>query len=59
LFTLADVRCSQDGYQAIIVEKETDLTELARDIVHNPVRARMRDRPEDWQWSSDSATTGD
>ncbi len=49
----------QGRYKAIIVQRETDLKELARDILLNPVRARMLDQPQDWPWSSDSATTAD
>lgn len=49
----------QGRYTAIIVQKEAYLKELARYIVLNPVRARMRDRPQDWPWSSYAATTGD
>ncbi|AGA89641.1 transposase [Thioflavicoccus mobilis 8321] len=49
----------QGRYKAIIVQKETYLRELARYIVLNPVRARILDRPQDWPWSSYSATTGE
>jgi REP element-mobilizing transposase RayT len=49
----------QGRYKAIIVQKEAYLTELARHIVLNPVRAGMVSRPEDWPWSSYRATTGE
>ena len=48
----------QGRYKAILVQKETYLTELARYIVLNPVRAGMVSRAEDWPWSSYRATTG-
>ncbi len=48
----------QGRYKAILVEKETYLLELARYIVLNPVRAKMVDAPEDWEWSSYRATAG-
>ena len=48
----------QGRYTAINVQHDTYLLELARYIVLNPVRAKMVVRPEDWQWSSFSATAG-
>lgn len=49
----------QGGNKGILVEKETHLTELARDVVLNPVRAGMAPAPGDWPWSSHGATIGD
>ncbi len=48
----------QGRYKAIIVEKESYLLELCRYVVLNPVRARIVELPEEWQWSSYSATAG-
>lgn len=42
----------QGRYQAILVDKESYLLELARYIVLNPVRAKLVQLPEDWLWSS-------
>nr|ACN58867.1 hypothetical protein AKSOIL_0252 [uncultured bacterium BLR13] len=42
----------QGRYQAILVQKESYLRELARYIVLNPVRAGVVDAPGDWEWSS-------
>ena len=42
----------QGRYKAIVVDADKYLMELARYIVLNPVRAKMVDRPEEWQWSS-------
>jgi putative transposase len=41
-----------------LIEKESYLLELCRYIVLNPVRAKMVERPEDYQWSSYRATVG-
>lgn len=48
----------QGRFNAIIVEKEGYLLELARYIVLNPVRAQMVNCPEEWPWSSYRATAG-
>jgi len=48
----------QGRFKGILVEKESYLLELARYIVLNPVRARIRRNPEDWPWSSYRATAG-
>ena len=48
----------QGRYKAILIQKENHLLELCRYIVLNPVRAKMADRPEDWEWSSYAATCG-
>ena len=42
----------QGRYQAILVQQENYLLELARYIVLNPVRAHMVASPDDWYWSS-------
>jgi putative transposase len=48
----------QGRYQAIIVQREPYLLELARHIVLNPARGRLIRHPEQWPWSSYRATTG-
>lgn len=48
----------QGRYKAILVDKESYLLELCRYVVLNPVRAAMRDKPEDWLWSSYRGTAG-
>jgi len=48
----------QGRYKAILVEKERYLLALCRYIVLNPVAAGMVSSPEDWTWSSFSATGG-
>jgi REP element-mobilizing transposase RayT len=42
----------QGRFQAILVEQEGSLLELARDIVLNPVRAKRVKTPERYPWSS-------
>lgn len=42
----------QGRYRAVHVERDSYVTELARYIVLNPVRAGLCARAEDWQWSS-------
>ena len=42
----------QGRYKAILVDKDAYLLELCRYIVLNPVRVRMVDTPDEWQWSS-------
>jgi len=49
----------QGRYKAILIEKESHLLEVSRYIVLNPIRARLKKRPEEWQWSSYSATAGE
>ena len=46
----------QGRYKAIIVQKDSYLSELARYIVLNPVRAQMVRSAKDWPWSSYRAT---
>ena len=48
----------QGRYQAVLVEKDSYLLELARYIVLNPVRARMVRSAKDYQWSSYRETAG-
>jgi hypothetical protein len=48
----------QGRYKAILIQKDTHLLEVCRYVVLNPVRAKMVERPEDWKWSSYSATGG-
>lgn len=49
----------QGRYQAILVEKDAYLLELARYVVLNPVRAKMIQEAEDWPWSSYRAMIGE
>jgi putative transposase len=42
----------QGRYNALLVERESQLLEVARYISLNPVRARLVDTPEAWRWSS-------
>ena len=48
----------QGRYEAILVEKQSYLLELARYIVLNPVRAHMVCAAGDWLWSSYRAMIG-
>src|SRR5262249_61874578 len=48
----------QGRYKAILVERDSQLLELARYVVLNPVRARMVSDAERWKWSSYGAMTG-
>jgi REP element-mobilizing transposase RayT len=48
----------QGRYKAIFVDKESYLLELCRYVVLNPVRAKIREKPEDWPWSSYRPTAG-
>lgn len=49
----------QGRYQAILVEKDSYLLELARYVVLNPVRARMVGDAAQWPWSSYRAMVGE
>ena len=49
----------QGRYKGILVDKSAYLLELSRYVVLNPVRARMVNRPEEWQWSSYLYTLGE
>lgn len=42
----------QGRYKAILVQKESYLSELSRYIVLNPLRAKLVSSLDDWQWSS-------
>lgn len=42
----------QGRYKAILVQKESYLSELARYIVLNPLRAKVVSSLDEWQWSS-------
>lgn len=46
----------QGRYQAILVERDSYLLELARYVVLNPLRAKMVKRLQAWPWSSYLAT---
>lgn len=48
----------QGRYKAILVEKDNHLLSLCRYVVLNPVRIGLRERPEQWKWSSYRATIG-
>jgi hypothetical protein len=48
----------QGRYKAILVDKDNYLLELCRYVVLNPVRARLVELPEHWEWSSYAATAG-
>jgi putative transposase len=45
-------------FRAVVIEREEHLLELARYLALNPVRAGLCARPEDWPWSSYTATAG-
>ncbi len=48
----------QGRFKAVVVQKDTHLLEACRYVTLNPVRARMVQGPEQWLWSSYSATVG-
>lgn len=48
----------QGRFKAILVEKESQLLELVRYVVLNPVRAKMVRSVRNWPWSSYRATAG-
>lgn len=48
----------QGRYKAILIQKDSHLLEVCRYVVLNPVRARMVERPDDYNWSSYKATAG-
>jgi len=48
----------QGRYQAVIVDAESYLLEVARYVLLNPVRAGLVRHALDWQWSSYRATVG-
>lgn len=49
----------QGRFKAILVDRDSYLLELARYIVLNPVRAKMRKHAGDYVWSSYSAMVGE
>jgi putative transposase len=48
----------QGRYKAILCEKQSYLKELARYIVLNPVRAKLADSADAWEWSSQGMVMG-
>jgi hypothetical protein len=48
----------QGRYRAIVIEKESHLLEVCRYVVLNPVRAKVVERPQEWNWSSYGGTAG-
>jgi REP element-mobilizing transposase RayT len=48
----------QGRFKDQVVDREGYLLALSRYVVLNPVRAGLVQRPEDWRWSSYSATAG-
>jgi len=48
----------QGRYKAILIDKDSYLVSLCRYVVLNSVRANLVKRPEDWPWSSYTATIG-
>lgn len=42
----------QDRYQSFIIARDSYMLNCVNYIEHNPVRAKIVDRPEDYQWSS-------
>ncbi len=56
--TVASGMSCKGRHEAILLQKDAYLLELARYIVLNPVRARMVRKVERWPWSSYRATIG-
>ena len=48
----------QGRYGSQLIRSDLHALEVSRYIPLNPVRARLRTRPEDWPWSSYRATAG-
>ena len=48
----------QGRFKDQVVQRDRYLLALSRYVVMNPVRAQLTERPEDWPWSSYSATVG-
>lgn len=48
----------QGRYRAIVIEKESHLLEVCRYVVLNPVRAKVVERLQEWNWSSYGGTAG-
>ncbi len=48
----------QGRYKAILIQKDSHLLEACRYVVLNPVRAKIVQKSQDWQWSSYRSTVG-
>jgi REP element-mobilizing transposase RayT len=48
----------QGRYKAILIQKDSHLLEVCRYVVLNPVKAKLVQSPNEWQWSSYRATAG-
>lgn len=48
----------QGRFKGILVQRDSHLLELTRYVVLNPVRAGLATGPEQWRWSSYTATAG-
>src|SRR5271157_4332301 len=48
----------QGRFKSVVVQKESHLLEAIRYVMLNPVRAMIVDNPNQWKWSSYSATAG-
>jgi len=48
----------QGRFKGIVVQKDSHLLEASRYIVLNPIRAKLVKNPNQWKWSSYSATAG-
>lgn len=48
----------QGRFKAVLAQKDSYLLELSRYVILNPVRAKIVEAPNDWEWSSYPATAG-
>ena len=48
----------QGRYKSILIQKESHLLEVCRYVVLNPVRAKIAENPEGWEWSGYRSTSG-
>ncbi len=48
----------QGRYKAILIQKESYLLEVCRYVMLNPVRSKLVETPDRWQWSSFRGTVG-
>jgi REP-associated tyrosine transposase len=48
----------QGRYHSTVIQRQTYLLEVVRYVVLNPVRAKLVDTAEKWQWSSYASTIG-
>jgi hypothetical protein len=39
-------------FHSVVIDSDSQLAEVARYVLLNPVRARVCTRAEDWRWSS-------